>query len=340
MRGKRKGRQTWTFSCVEVLAGAAIAGPKEGRGPLGDRFDIVKDDELMGMRSWEQAEMCLMEEAVRLAVLKAGLRPEQVDFMLAGDLLNQIICCNFTARNLSLPFLGLFAACATFAEALALGSLIIEGGFGGAVLTASCSHNKTAERQYRYPVEQNVQRAPTAHWTVTASGAVLLGLTGGRVRVTHATIGEVVDLGVKNPNDMGSAMAPAAAKTISAHFADTGRSPRDYDLVVTGDLGEFGTALVRELLFEEGIDIMDRLADCGLMIFDEKQDAHAGGSGAGCSASVFAGHLLRELEAGRLNRILLVGTGALFSPTSYQQGESIPCVAHACAVERLEGGKS
>ncbi len=296
---------------------------------------MIKPDRLLGQKSWEMAESKMVEEAVDLALLKAGLERSGLDFLLAGDLLNQIIAASFAARTIDVPFLGLYGACSTIAEAMALGAALVDGGYATNVCAVSSSHHDTAERQYRFPTEFGAQRPPTAQWTVTAAGAVILGPPGaGKLQITHATIGRVVDQGIRNPFDMGSAMAPAAADTIAAHFKDTGRQPEAYDLVVTGDLAAIGHPLTAELLEEKGWDLDGRFIDCGQMIYDETQDAHAGGSGCGCSASVFAGYLARNLAEGKFKRILFVATGALHSPTTCQQGETIPCVAHAVVVER------
>ena len=296
---------------------------------------MIKPDRLLGQKSWEMAESKMVEEAVDLALLKAGLERSGLDFLLAGDLLNQIIAASFAARTIDVPFLGLYGACSTIAEAMALGAVLIDGGYATRVCAVSSSHHDTAERQYRFPTEFGAQRPPTAQWTVTAAGAVILGPPGaGKLQITHATIGRVVDQGIRNPFDMGAAMAPAAADTIAAHFKDTGRQPEAYDLVATGDLAAIGHPLAAELLEEQGWDLDGRFIDCGQMIYDETQDAHAGGSGCGCSASVFAGYLARNLAEGKFKRILFVATGALHSPTTCQQGETIPCVAHAVVVER------
>jgi len=296
---------------------------------------VIKPDRLLGQKSWEMAESKMVEEAVDLALLKAGLERSELDFLLAGDLLNQIIAASFAARTIDVPFLGLYGACSTIAEAMALGAVLIDGGYATRVCAVSSSHHDTAERQYRFPTEFGAQRPPTAQWTVTAAGAVILGPPGaGKLQITHATIGRVVDQGIRNPFDMGAAMAPAAADTIAAHFKDTGRQPEAYDLVATGDLAAIGHPLAAELLEEQGWDLDGRFIDCGQMIYDETQDAHAGGSGCGCSASVFAGYLARNLAEGKFKRILFVATGALHSPTTCQQGETIPCVAHAVVVER------
>lgn len=332
---KKVGQQTIAFANPPVIMGAAsIVGPKEGQGPLGGNFDVVMEDTLNGEQSWEKAERKMLKEACQLAVKKAGVHAENIDFMMAGDLLNQIISANFTARDLGIPFIGLYGACSTMVEGMFIGSMLIDGGFADHVLAAASSHYDTAERQYRYPTEMGVQRPLTAQWTVTGAGAVVLGTGGTGPRVTHATVGKVVDLGIKDGNDMGSAMAPAAADTIIRHFKDTGSKPSDYDLIVTGDLASIGRALTLQLVKQAGYDISKNFTDCGILIFDPTQDTHAGGSGCGCSAVVLTGYLLKEMQSGKYNRILALGTGALLSPTSMMQGESIPGIGHAVVLGR------
>jgi len=338
---RRLGQQTFVFERAPVvISSAAIGGPMEKAGPLGDSFDATTQDELLGKKCWEEAEMQLMKMSTTLAIEKAGLKPHDVDLMFAGDLLNQIICCNFAARDLDIPFFGLFSACATFAEGLVLASMALDGGYATQALVATCSHNKTAERQYRFPTELGTQRPPTAQWTVTGSGAVMLSndtsLPGARI--THGTVGRVVDIGLKDPFDMGSAMAPAAVATIRQHLSDTRRRFDDYDLVVTGDLARVGSDIARDLFEQAGIDTGDRYQDCGVLMYDPKrQDVHSGGSGTACSSTVFAGHLLEQLASGQVRSLLLAATGALMSPTSYQQGHTIPTIAHAVSVEYREG---
>lgn len=312
----------------------AIVGPLEGQGPLGDRFDTVIEDSYYGEKSWEKTESKLVREAVFNVLNKAGLKPTDLDLVLAGDLLNQIISSNFAMREVEAPFLGLYGACSTLAEGLVLAAMVVDGGFADRVLVVTSSHHEAAERQYRFPNELGVQRPPTAQWTVTGSGSCLLQSQGQGPRVTGATVGRVIDLGSKDPNDMGAAMAPAAADTIRQHLRDFAYNPEDYDMIMTGDLGAVGVELVREILRKDGFELGERFQDGGLLIFDrETQDVHAGGSGCGCSAVVFAGHLFRLFAEGKLRRLLLAGTGALLSPVSYQQAESIPCVCHAVTVE-------
>lgn len=337
---RRVGAQTVQFGDPPVVvAAASVVGPMEGQGPLGSCFDVVTEDEKLGKSSWEDAETEFMKRSCRLALDKAGLKPEDVDLLFAGDLLNQLTCCNFAARDLNIPYYGLFNACATFTEGLSLAGMALDGGYAVQALVSTCSHNKTAERQYRFPTELGTQRPPTAQWTVTGAGSVLLSndasLPG--VRITHATVGRVVDVGVQDPFDMGSAMAPAAVSTIRQHLQDTGRRIEDYDRVVTGDLARIGSSIAEELLREAGVEVGKRLLDCGTAVYDSKrQDVHSGGSGAGCSSTVFASYLMQQLEQQEFERILLVATGALLSPTTYQQGHSIPAVAHAAAVEYRE----
>ncbi len=334
MAVKKLGAQSVAFQNPPVIAAAsAVAGPKEGRGPLGARYDLVLEDLRDGQKCWEQAETRMLSRAVQICLNRAGLRASDVEVFIAGDLINQITCANAVARDLSVPYLGIYGACSTLAEGIAVGSMLIDGGFAERVLVATSSHHNTAERQYRYPTEFGAQRTPTSQWTVTGAGAFLLAAKGTGPRVTHATIGSVVDMGIKDVNDMGSAMAPAAADTIRTHFSDTGRTPPEYDAVLTGDLGSLGKTLCDELLKRQGLDLTGRLEDCGLMVLRKDQDVHAGASGCACSALVLAGRLLKLLESGKYRRVLLVATGALHSPLTYQQGESIPSIAHAISIE-------
>lgn len=333
---KRIGKQTIFFpSPIAISSFASIVGPKEGEGPLGAGFDYVLEDNLDGEKSWEIAEQKMLEHSIDLALIKKNLLIQDLDFFLAGDLSNQIISSNFTARSLGIPFLGIYGACSTLVEGLVLGSMIIEGGYGRKVGIASSSHHDTAERQLRYPTELGIQRTMTAQWTVTGSGAFILdGDTNqNNLIITMGIIGKVVDMGQSNSLDMGSAMAPAAADTIVQFLKDTGKKPQDFDLIITGDLGNVGRVLCQNLVLQKGFDISANYSDCGVLIYDPKQDTHAGGSGCGCSASVLAGYLLPEMLKGNLQRIFLVGTGALFSPISSQQGESIPCIAHGIVIE-------
>ena len=321
-----------------VCGCAAYVGPKEGEGPLGSVFDQVAKDEMYGQNTFELAEKQLYLDAIRKAIQKGGTTPDKVQFLLGGDLLNQIITASFAARELEIPFIGLYGACSTMAESLALGSMLLDGGHASQVICAASSHFCTAERQYRYPLEFGTQRPPTSQWTVTGAGASLLSSSPAAPVLAHVCrvcIGRVVDLGITDANNMGAAMAPAAADTLLALFDDTGTAPEDYDLIVTGDLGKVGHDLLMQLMREQRCPLPpERYTDCGLMIYNrEAQDVHAGGSGCGCSASVLNGHLLPAMQRGEYQRILFMATGALMSLTSSQQGESIPGIAHAVVLE-------
>jgi stage V sporulation protein AD len=364
----RKGHQSWVFaSKPAIVATATVVGPFEGQGPLADDFDIIHGDMMMEQESWEKAENMLMEEAVSLAIEHSGLTREQIHFMIAGDLMNQITSSSFSARTMQIPFLGVFGACSTSMESLALAACLIEAGAADYAVAATVSHNATAEKQFRYPTEYGSQKPPTAQYTVTGSGAAVVaradlskqtkdsefkidrtsdqvaGQSGdqpaGRVRITAATIGRVIDMGIKDPFNMGAAMAPAAVDTIEAHLRDLEIEPNHYDLIVTGDLAQLGHAIALDLFKTHNIAIDGELYhDCGMKIYDyETQQVQSGGSGCGCCAVVTYGHWLRKMLEGTYRRILVVATGALLSPLSFQQGESIPCIAHAVAFEREEG---
>ncbi len=333
-RNKRIGQRTIRFADPPaIMAAASIVGPKEGEGPLADSFDKIVQDTYHGEKTWEKAESKLLTESVETVIKKAGLTPQDIDYLLAGDLLNQIISANYAARQLTIPFVGLYGACSTMYEGIALAAMMVDGGYAEKVVVAVSSHHDTAERQYRYPTELGAQRPMTSQWTVTGAGAMLIGKEGSGPKITHATIGKIVDQGIKDANDMGSAMAPAAADTILTHLMDTGRTPEDYDLIVTGDLATVGKALVEKLAQQQNTDLSNNYTDCGILIFDPSQDVHAGGSGCACSAVVTCGYLIEEMMAGKFKRILGVGTGALHSPLSCQQGESIPGIGHAVAFE-------
>jgi stage V sporulation protein AD len=331
----RQGHQTWIFHNKPlILASAAIGGPYEARGPLAMDFDTLHGDLYLGQKTWEKAEKTLLEEACEKAIEKAGLVKDNIEILISGDLMNQIISSSFAARTFQAPFLGLFGACSTSMEGLALAALIVNSNYADYVMTATCSHNASAEKQYRYPTEYGAQKPPTAQWTTTASGAAIITSQGQGPRVTSATIGRVVDMGLTDPFNMGAAMAPAAYTTIESHFRDRQIPPTYYDLIVTGDLGRIGHAILSELFQKHKLDIpLERYQDCGILIYGENPEVRAGGSGCGCSAAVTYGHLLRRLKQGEWKRILVVATGALLSPLTYQQGESIPCIAHAVSIE-------
>jgi len=331
---KRMGNQTVVFANPPViLSSYSVVGPKEGQGPLGKTFSKIWSDQLNGEKSWEIAESKMLQEAMQGAVDQAGIPKDQLDFMLAGDLLNQIISSNFAARQMALPFIGLYGACSTMALSIAVGSMLIDGGFARNVLVGVSSHHDTAERQYRLPTEQGAQRAMSAQWTVSGAGSVLLGRSGVGPRITSATIGRVVDYAVTDVNNMGAAMAPSVSDTILNHLHDLKRKPEDYDLIASGDLGTVGLALAGEVLKKSGLNMGEGFTDCGTLIYDSSQDVHAGGSGCGCSSVVLAGTILQRIKVGELKRVLFVGSGALHSPTSALQGESIPGIGHAVAIE-------
>ncbi|WP_409341416.1 stage V sporulation protein AD [Paenibacillus sp. MBLB4367] len=334
-----QGHQSWRFKNRPVILSAAtVVGPDEGEGPLANDFDIVHGDLTLEQKTWEKAEKMLMEEAAQLAIKKSGITKEQVQFYVGGDLLNQIISSSFAARTLSIPYLGVFGACSTSMESLAIASMIVDSGSAKYAMAGTCSHNCTVEKQFRYPTEYGSQKPPTAQYTVTGAGAAIVAPKGDGPVVTRATIGRVIDMGIKDPFNMGAAMAPAAVDTIQAHFRDFGTKPSEYDLIVTGDLATVGYNIANELFDKHGFPIhQTTYKDCGLMVYDvNSQGVQSGGSGCGCSAVVTYGHLLKKLASGELNKILVVATGALLSPLSFQQGESIPCIAHAVAIENKE----
>lgn len=316
-----------------ILSYASVVGKKEAEGPLAATFDVTSNDTKFGQKTWEKAETQMQKTAMLLALQKADLQESELDAAFVGDLLNQCVGSSFSMRNLGIPTFGLYGACSTMAEGLLLAGITVSGGFCRKTLNISSSHFASSERQYRFPLGYGGQRTPTAQWTVTGAGAIVLGAEGDGPYLRSATIGAIVDRGIKDANNMGAAMAPAAYETIRAHFDDLGVGPEDYDLIVTGDLGMLGSQIVRDLFSMDGIDLANRYNDCGLMIFDtQKQDVHCGGSGCGCSASVLCGHLLGQMRRHELRRLLFCGTGALLSPLSTQQGESIPAVCHAVSI--------
>lgn len=328
------GRQSIRFPQPPVVRSfASVAGKKEREGPLGDQFTATVQDTTFGEKSWEQAERRMQQMTLELALEKAGLTDADLDAAFAGDLLNQCIGSSFSLRNRGVPTLGLYGACSTMAESLLLAAMSVSGGFARTALAMTSSHFASSERQYRFPLGYGGQRTPTSQWTVTGAGAVLLGGGERGIRITAATIGSIVDRGICDANNMGAAMAPAAFATLRAHFDDLHCAPEDYDAIITGDLGKLGSEILHGLFEKDGIRA--DVQDCGVMIFDtRRQDVHCGGSGCGCSASVLCGPLLSRMERGELRRLLFCGTGALLSPLSTQQGESIPAVCHAVVLER------
>ena len=317
-----------------ITCGTAITGPKEHQGPLKDHFKHYLDDDRFGEKSYEKAECKMMSFAINDCLKKAGLTDYDIDAVLAGDILNQIISASFSARGFSIPFLGQYSACATFSQALLLGAALTDGGYMNRVLAATCSHFSTAERQYRFPLELGNTRPPSSQWTVTAAGCSLISKTGKGPKITAATVGKVIDFGIDDANNMGAAMAPSVKETLVALFNHTETKPADYDMILTGDLGYLGSRLLKDLMWEKGLDISNNHKDCGVLIYNTKPDEYQGGSGAGCSAAVFNTYILDLFEKKKLNKIILTATGALLSPTSSFQGETIPGIAHAVIIEK------
>lgn len=339
MAKQKRGKQSFIPQNPPIItAWASVAGKKEGQGPLAKTFDLVCKDTYFGQKTWEQGEKRLQQLAMETLMNKAGLESGQPDLVFSGDLLNQCIGSSFSLRNTGIPHLGLYGACSTMAESLLLSAMAVGGGYADRVVAMTSSHFASSERQYRFPLGYGGQRTPSAQWTVTGSGATLVCAEGHGPRIESCTIGTVRDLGITDANNMGAAMAPAAYDTIRAHFSDLGCSPEDFDLIVTGDLGQVGKEMLLELARLDGLSLCGKLEDCGTLVFHRgRQDVHAGGSGCGCSAIVLCGELLNRLHTGSLKRILFCGTGALLSPTSTQQGLPIPGVCHAVSI--LSGGK-
>ncbi|MBQ4105917.1 MAG: stage V sporulation protein AD [Clostridia bacterium] len=327
----RTGKYTTLFTDGPSILGAgAVAGPKEAQGPLGKGFDKIIYDAKAGADTWEQAESAFQREALITALSKTKLKAEDLDYIFSGDLLNQCISSSNALKEFSIPYLGQYGACSTMAQSLIMAAFVLQSGTAKNCACVTSSHFCSAERQYRFPLEYGGQRTPSAQWTVTGSGCAILGEgKKNSVRITGATVGRILDLGVKDANNMGAAMAPAAAQTILDFFKDTGKNLDDFDRIFTGDLGLVGSKLLYELTLKEGYDLRHKHDDCGMLIFDrDRQDVHAGGSGCGCAASVLCSHILNQMTTGKLRHILFIATGALMSPTSCQQGLSIPCVAH------------
>ncbi len=330
-----KGHQSWIFESKPTIIGSAtVGGPFEGNGALAEDFDIITEDLWVGQDSYEKAEKAILEHACQRAIEKSKLKKEDINFHFSGDLMNQIISSSFAARTLGIPYLGVFGACSSAMEGLALSAQLINSKSAKYVLTSASSHNAAAEKQFRYPTDYGVQRPPTAQWTVTGAGAAVLAEKGNGPKVTSATIGRVIDMGISDPYNVGPAMAPAAVDTIEAHFRDLNIDATYYDLIATGDLGKVGHETANALFKKHNINMpIDIFTDCGLLIYKTEQPSFAGGSGCGCSATVTYGHFLNRMRKGELQKILIVATGALFSPISFQQKESIPCIAHAVSIE-------
>ncbi len=337
MAEKRIGLQTVKLLNPPSIIGTyTIVGPKEGEGPLKDYFDVILEDDMWGQESFEKSEAKIQEETIKGAISNANLSPNDIEHIFSGDLLNQIITSSYTARQLSIPYFGLYGACSTMIESISLGAMIIDGGFADKVVCATSSHFSSAERQFRFPLEYGSQRPFSSQWTVTGAGATVLSSSGNGPYITYITTGKIMDFGIKDTNNMGGAMAPAAIDTISQHFKDTGYTPDDYDLIITGDLGLVGRKIVLDLMKKNGYDLSKNFSDCGIKIFDGvEQDTHAGGSGCGCVAVVFNGYIYKEMLKKNLNRVLVIATGALHSPITVLQGESVPGIAHAVTVDNL-----
>ena len=335
METKRMGKQTvFLTKQPSVLAAACAGGRKESQGPLRKYFDHLSPDSRFGAKSWEKAESAMLRQCFATACDKAKTKPEDIEYVFSGDLLNQCAGSAYAMRDCGAPYFGLYGACSTMAESLSLAAMMIDGGFCQKAAAATSSHFCSAERQYRFPLQYGSQRPPSAQRTVTGAGAIILGDEGPGPYITCITTGIIVDAGITDMNNMGAAMAPAAFETLSAHFRDTGRTPAYYDAIVTGDLGVVGSDILRELFAMDKINLGVQYMDCGRLIYYiENQDAHSGGSGCGCSASVLCGHLLHGMAAGQWNKLLFAATGAMMSPTTNQQGESIPSICHAVAIE-------
>lgn len=319
---------------VYIKSSYSSVGKKEGEGPLGKYFDAVYKDELLGEKCWEEAESTLIKNTVMGALTEAEKTPDELDLILAGDLLNQCIASSYCIKDTGIPFLGLYGACSTFVEGLCIGSMILDGGFAENVAVATSSHFCSSEKQYRFPLEYGEVRTPTAQWTVTGSGCAVLNTTDGFAKITDITIGKILDLGITDANNMGAAMAPAACDTILSHFNASSFTPDDYDAIVTGDLAKVGSDILIELLLKNGMDLREKHIDCGSLIYDaQNQNVNSGGSGCGCIASVFCSYIAKKLKQKDIKRILLIATGALMSPSGVLVGETISGIAHAVTIE-------
>lgn len=335
MTNQKKGKQSFIFHNPPIISHwASVAGKKESEGPLAEYFDITGSDSYWGQKTWEQAESHMQLLALQTLCKKANMDFSALELVISGDLLNQCIGSSFPVRNTNIPHLGLYGACSTMAESLLTASMAVGGGFWNSAVAMTSSHFASSERQYRFPLGYGGQRTPTAQWTVTGAGAALVRAEGTGPKITACTVGTITDLGIKDAANMGAAMAPAAFSTIKAHFNDLGVSADDFDLIVTGDLGQIGKEVLLDLSIRDGLGVGGKLFDCGTLVFDlQMQDVHAGGSGCGCSAITLCGFLLDKLAQGKYQNILFCGTGALLSPTSTQQGLPIPGVCHAVSIQ-------
>ena len=329
----KKGNTVFFKNEPRIMSFAAICGSKEKVGIIGEYADITLEDDMYEESTFEKAECKMLTNAIALAIEKGGFMEKDIDVLLSGDLLNQIISASFAARDYDFPFLGLYSACSTMSESMMLAAMLVNAGYVKRAVAATGSHFASAERQYRYPLEQGTTRPPQSQWTVTGAGGCVIGENKEGIKITSATMGRVCDYGVTDVNNMGAAMAPAAADTIMQHFRDTGTQPTDYDMILTGDLGALGSRIVKDLTGEKGYDISARHVDCGEVIYKVIEDEFQGGSGAGCSATVLNSYVLTKMQAGLYKRILFAATGALLSTVSSGQGESIPCISHAVELE-------
>lgn len=335
--GKRLGKQTISFSNpAKIIGNYSIVGEKEGNGPLGSFYDYILKNDTFGEKTYEAAERKMIEFAISNALDKAGVKSRDLDLLICGDLLNQIISSSFAARDFDLTFLGLYGACSTMAEALAVGSAFIDGGYFDTIACATGSHFSTVERQYRFPLELGNQRPPVSQWTVTGAGCTVLSSKMGKKEIVNATFGKVTDFGINDVNNMGAAMAPAAMSTLIRHFEDTKTTPQDYDLIVTGDLGKLGSEILLDLMENKGYKLKDNYNDCGQMIFSNDQKVYQGGSGCGCSAVVLNSYIMQKIDEQKYKKVLFAATGALLSTLSSQQGNTIPGICHAVEIRRVD----
>ncbi len=335
MTSRQYGGHTLYFkNSPKIISTGTVAGPKECFGIVGRFVDRPLTDDMFGEDTFEKAECKMLSTAIDTAINGAGLSRSQIDVLFSGDLLNQIISASFAARDFDIPFLGLYSACSTMSESMLLAAAMVNAGYARRAVAATGSHFASAERQYRYPLEQGTTRPPQSQWTVTGAGSCVIAGKGEGVSIVSGTIGRVVDFGVTDVNNMGAAMAPACADTLLCHFRDTGLSPDDYDMIISGDLGALGSRILKDLMWEKGFDISHNHVDCGEIIYDVIEDEFQGGSGAGCSAVVFNSYIMSKLNSGEFKKVLFAATGALLSTVSSGQGESIPCISHAVALKK------
>ncbi|MCL2322571.1 MAG: stage V sporulation protein AD [Oscillospiraceae bacterium] len=333
--GNRIGKHTVSFdNSPKILSSYSVVGPKEGEGPLSKYFDRILVDDLNGEDSFEKAETSIQKLSIDGVLNRSKLKEDDIDYLISGDLLNQLTSSHFAARDFKIPYIGVYGACSTMTESLGIGAMLFDGGFGDNIICTTSSHFSSAERQYRFPLEFGNQRKEISQWTVTGAGSFLIGKGENLPKITYVTTGSIEDYGIKDADNMGGAMAPAAALTLKRHFEETKRDPSYYDIIITGDLGYFGVEMCRDFIKDLGYNLGDNYKDCGVLIYDkETQETNSGGSGCGCSASVFTSYVYKNMLSGTINKALIMSTGALLSPTSTLQGESIPCIAHAVAIE-------